>query len=150
MAKHIYADIISLMNHKQYKVQNVPLSYVASNLVEVKDSLGQVVEPGYNPDENETTSWRVSIVVMVDMFFNKVPFRFSSANDLEEVYRQLESYIHWINQFKTIPPDHKVFVTRAKPFLTYITERCNRIRFQKKQQGLIPLTFGDHLFSGSL
>jgi hypothetical protein len=147
MGERIYLDVISLMNNKTYKVTKVPLSYATAYNNVVKDGLGNIVDPCYDPDENETTSWRMSIVGLVDLFFNKVPFRFSSIEDIEDICRHMATYVNWINSLRSVPPDHKVFASRAKPFLDHIYHKCNVIRHGKKLQGLVKPTFAEVLFN---
>lgn len=145
MARRVYTNTVSLILNKPYRVKGVPMSYSCTSTV-VKDSSGEIIPPVYEPDPDERTSRRVTIMVMVDMFFNNVPFGFVSEDDAMEVCVQLMRYMEWLQQHETVPKDHVLFSIRAKDFLQFLHNRCLRMKNARKIKGIEPETFADKVF----
>lgn len=147
MAK-VYLNVVALMMNKPYRVHNVPFSYVPRHDVEIRDSLGNIVEPIHSPEPNERSTCRMTIVNMVDMTFNRVGYDFDSHEDMEEIFVHVTEYLKWVKQFNSPPDGHAVFASRAAVFLERVRKGCNRARRRKKLAGLEKPSFSDWLFGG--
>ena len=149
MATKIYLSAIDHINNHRYNVSGVPLYYTPGSR-EVRDRFGRLIEPLYNPEPMERVSAKYSIPYIVDMFFNRVPFGLPRDQEVLDMYDILCSYIDWINQQGRVPADQKDFVTKLKPFMTFLETSCKRICNRRKRAFKEPPTFAEKLFKNVL
>lgn len=141
MAKSVYVDVISAIHNKRFNLTNVPVHYVEGTNPIVKDSLGRVVEPIYNPELTETTSWYATLIDIVDMEFQEIPFRIASDEEAFAIKDLIENYGHFLKSKGTIPDDHKVFVERLSPFADHMERMCRKLRGHALERGDREMSF---------
>lgn len=114
----IFTDITELVNKKKYLIHGVPCTYGPIEAYWFnKTSPG----PMYTPLRGEKGTGMYSIASLIDMYFNKVDFKFDSYDQMKEVEKYLGTYISVIEQDeKFLNREQKEYLKRAKDLFKYL------------------------------
>ena len=119
----IYTDITELINKKKYMIHGVPCTYGPIEAYWFsKDSPG----PVYTPLRGEKGTGMYSIASLIDMYFNKVDFKFNSYEQMREIERYLGTYIAVIERVeKFLNREQKEYLRRARDLFKFLNGKVD-------------------------
>ena len=121
----IFTDITELINNKKYMIHGVPCTYGP-----IESYWFNNTSPGpvYTPLRGEKGTGMYSIASLIDMYFNKVDFKFNSYDQMREIERYLGTYIAVIEQDeKFLNREQKEYLNRARDLFKFLTGKVEHL-----------------------